>query len=101
MNDTVLHDKFRGALLGTMIGDALGAPVEGCDYERLNEILDNFINLQSPQRELNLNAFGMITGGAIPDGTARYTDDTQMTLTVKSSLACRSVIARSVGAPSV
>jgi ADP-ribosylglycohydrolase len=30
-----LRDKFRGALLGTMVGDALGNPVEGWDFERL------------------------------------------------------------------
>lgn len=59
-----LTDRFRGALLGTAVGDALGAPVEGHRHvprEYLDSILEDPPNLT-------------------------YTDDTAMTLGVARSL---------------
>jgi len=64
-NPTKLKNRFRGALIGTMIGVAFGMPVEGYtasmikqQYGTLNELL--------PARL----------------GQRTYTDDTQMTIGV-------------------
>jgi poly(ADP-ribose) glycohydrolase ARH3 len=80
------RDKFEGALLGTMVGDALGATVEGTDAGRLRAILDALPLMSAPERELNVALFGLITGYDIPPGAAHYTDDTQMTIGVAESL---------------
>ncbi len=62
-----LRSRFRGALLGVAVGDAIGAPFEGAvsafpgSLERLGE----------------------------PDSPLRYTDDTHMTLGVAESLVQR------------
>jgi hypothetical protein len=59
-----LQDRFRGALLGAAIGDALGAPFEGAptvDPDDLNGLLER-------------------------PGPLRYTDDTHMTLGMSESL---------------
>jgi poly(ADP-ribose) glycohydrolase ARH3 len=63
-----LADRFRGALLGVAIGDALGAPLEG-----------------GPGRSLDA-----LTGWSEqPPHELRYTDDTHMTLaTARSLLEC-------------
>jgi poly(ADP-ribose) glycohydrolase ARH3 len=64
MDTERLRDKFRGALLGVAVGDALGAPFEGmgvvspADLKRLEE----------------------------KPGPLRYTDDTHMTLGMAESL---------------
>ncbi len=84
--DDVLRSRFQGAMLGTMVGDVLGAPVEGWDCERMNAMLDSLPTLSVPERELNKAIFGLITGAEVPEGTARYTDDTQMTIGVAESL---------------
>lgn len=57
-------DRFRGALLGLALGDAMGAPFEGGVVERL---LWRCI-------------------GRTEDGCRRYTDDTQMSLDLAASL---------------
>jgi poly(ADP-ribose) glycohydrolase ARH3 len=59
-----LKAKFRGALLGTAIGDALGAPVEGYDREMV----------------------GSVYGGEWKMIYGRYTDDTEMMIGVAESL---------------
>jgi ADP-ribosylglycohydrolase len=65
-----LRKRFRGALIGTMVGDALGMPVEGCSgiaIERtLGEVRD------------------MIPGRQRRAGT--YTDDTQMMIGLAETL---------------
>lgn len=64
MDLETLRDKFRGALLGVAIGDALGAPFEGAlsvDESAVAEL----------EKE---------------PGPLRYTDDTHMTLGVAESL---------------
>lgn len=58
-------DRFRGALVGTAIGDALGSPLEGrarVDQADVDRVLDG-------------------------TGHARFTDDTAMTLAFARSLA--------------
>ena len=63
-----LRDKFRGALLGAAVGDALGAPFEGA-------------HLISPAELTRLRE---------EPGQLKYTDDTHMTLGLAQSLvACR------------
>lgn len=91
MNTEELRDKFAGALLGTFVGDALGAPVEGWPPDRLRETLDN-LALQPPgsRREMYDALVGLLSldvGGVVPPGSGRYTDDTQMTIGLAESLA--------------
>ena len=64
-----LRDRFRGALLGTLVGDALGMPVEGWparairqEFGEVREMLD------------------------VRLGRGTYTDDTQMTLALAEAL---------------
>lgn len=57
--------RFTGCLLGGAVGDALGAPVE---FMKLDQILRQF------------GPAGVRGHAASPDGVARITDDTQMTL---------------------
>ncbi len=54
-----MKSKFRGALIGGAVGDALGAPVEGCTWEEVR---------------------------LFHGGTMRYTDDTEMMIGVAESL---------------
>jgi poly(ADP-ribose) glycohydrolase ARH3 len=61
-----LRAKFIGALLGSAIGDALGAPVEGRSMEMVS------------------SRYGEGTGWTMIDG--RYTDDTEMMIGVAESL---------------
>lgn len=64
---TALHDRFRGALLGTAIGDALGAPFEGNPTVNAAD-LAAWIHADTP---------------------LRWTDDTHMTIGIAESLiAC-------------
>lgn len=66
-----LKDKFKGALVGTHVGDALGMPVEG----------------QPP--ELIQMRFGQVTEMIEARmGAGTYTDDTEMMIAVAESL-CR------------
>jgi poly(ADP-ribose) glycohydrolase ARH3 len=63
-----MKDRIRGALLGTMIGDALGRPFEGApagDVARLRAAIEHRVNRP--------RAWG-------------HTDDTEMTLSVAESL---------------
>ncbi len=86
MNEAVLRDRFRGALLGTMVGDALGAPVEGWECDQLNEKLDDVTILPIADRQQHIPIFGLLSGAELIPGTAYYTDDTQMTIGVAESL---------------
>ncbi|MBW3604934.1 MAG: ADP-ribosylglycohydrolase family protein [Actinobacteria bacterium] len=64
---TALHDRFRGALLGTAVGDALGAPFDGSPTVNATD-LAAWIHADAP---------------------LRWTDDTHMTIGVAESLiAC-------------
>jgi poly(ADP-ribose) glycohydrolase ARH3 len=64
MERAQLQTKFRGALLGVAVGDALGAPFEGTRFMPRGA-LDRLV--QDP-------------------GSMRYTDDTHMTLGLAASL---------------
>ena len=65
----MLLEKFRGALLGVAVGDALGAPVESFDGA-------------SARRFYEKRGWKMVSG--------KYTDDTEMTIGVAESLiACK------------
>jgi ADP-ribosylglycohydrolase len=37
-NTSLLYEKVYGCLIGGLIGDAMGAPVEGWDYKRIEEV---------------------------------------------------------------
>lgn len=65
-----LRDNFRGALLGTFVGDALGMPLEGLDYIEIKK---------------EYEAITHMIGGRLQKGS--YTDDTQMMIGVAESLA--------------
>lgn len=82
-----LRARFSGALLGTMVGDALGAPMEGWDIKHLNDTLSLLEKLpkNSPYRGLCDHRVGVL-GGRLAAGQAFYTDDTQMTFAVAESL---------------
>ncbi len=60
----ISRSKFRGALIGSAVGDALGAPVEGCTMEEVSSVYENGWELKS----------------------GRYTDDTEMMIGVAESL---------------
>lgn len=84
-----LRDKFRGALLGTFVGDAVGVPVEGFTHEQLAEVLDAVARLpQGSEARAETEALlGLISNPAyFPDDSAPYSDDTQMMHGVAESL---------------
>ncbi|MDI6810315.1 MAG: ADP-ribosylglycohydrolase family protein [archaeon] len=64
--DVDLKSKFRGALIGSAVGDAIGAPVEGWSMEMVS-------SMYSEEK-----GWKMIYG--------RYTDDTEMMIGVAESL---------------
>lgn len=90
MNEEVLRGKFVGALLGTFVGDALGAPVEGWPPDRIADTLEGIADLPAgARREMFEGILGLLSGGSALSGIARYTDDTQMMIGVAESLAER------------
>jgi poly(ADP-ribose) glycohydrolase ARH3 len=84
------RSKFVGALLGVMVGDTFGAPVEGWTSERIGDVLRVLSTLppNSPYRGLYDNVVGVLSGHVAP-GRGNYTDDTQMTMAVAESLLAR------------
>ena len=64
LNTQIVSDKIRGCLIGGAAGDALGYPVEFMSDEQL------FADCGSEG----------ITEYCLTDGTALFSDDTQMTL---------------------
>jgi poly(ADP-ribose) glycohydrolase ARH3 len=85
-----MQSKFVGALLGVMVGDTFGAPVEGWTCERIGDVLRVLSTLppNSPYRGLYDNVVGVLSGHVAP-GRGNYTDDTQMTMAVAESLLSR------------
>ncbi len=84
-----MRDKFRGALLGTFVGDAVGVPVEGFTHEQLSEVLDAVSRLPegSESRAETERILGLISNPAhFADDSAPYSDDTQMMHGVAESL---------------
>lgn len=67
-----LVDAAQGALLGTMVGDALGMPAEGLARQELVQKLGRLDSLRD---------------GRLPAG--EYTDDTEMTIGVAEALVDR------------
>ena len=54
MVEQVLRSKFPGALVGTGIGDALGAPFEGrrsVSFEEIEELADRLYSLHMHIRQ--------------------------------------------------
>ena len=69
-----LQDKFRGCLLGAMIGDVIGAPVEAESPGYIASTYRSIDDILATESVEEFNA---------PDWTVgRYTDDTQMTICV-------------------
>ena len=68
MNNSGLKDRFRGALLGTFIGDALGMPLEGW---RGRELQSKGLVRDMLDKRL---------------GRGTYTDDTQMMIGLAEAL---------------
>jgi len=69
MDQDTVRDRFEGTLLGTMVGDALGMPVEGWDS---SDIRHQFGTLRE------------MTEARLGRGT--YTDDTEMMIALADSL---------------
>ncbi|XP_035204839.1 ADP-ribose glycohydrolase ARH3-like [Stegodyphus dumicola] len=66
----MLASKFRGCMIGALMGDCLGAPFEG-DSRVSNRVLSNYFNSLTSGESIQI----------FP-----YTDDTAMTLSVAKSL---------------
>ncbi len=64
-----LLDRFRGAMLGTLAGDALGMPVEGWSRRRIRSRLGELREMLDARL-----------------GAGTYTDDTQMTAALAEAL---------------
>ncbi|RYE60061.1 MAG: hypothetical protein EOO82_03665, partial [Oxalobacteraceae bacterium] len=89
MTNDRLRDKFRGALIGTFVGDAVGIPVEGFPHDQLSDILDAVSKMpKDSQTRLETQAMlGLISNpDDFPDNSAQYSDDTQMMHGVAESL---------------
>lgn len=69
-----------------MVGDALGATVEGSDPTWLAKMLNGIPLLAPAEREMTRAVFGIVTGLEVEPGSAHYTDDTQMMIGVAESL---------------
>ncbi len=75
MKEESLRSKFRGALLGTAVGDVLGMPVENHSY----------IQIQRAHGRLK-----ELKDGWLPRGT--YTDDTQLMIALAECLAANKAV---------
>jgi poly(ADP-ribose) glycohydrolase ARH3 len=82
--ETNLKEKFVGSMLGALLGDVIGAVVEG---ESPGYIRKTFKNLDEL---LALEHVEELFGGKWPVG--RYTDDTQMALSVAEWLISETVL---------
>lgn len=76
-------DKYRGALIGQAIGDALGAPVEGLKPGRISELYGRIEDYVDPLIAFKEKPYRWRMPGL-------YTDDTQQALLLGESLVrCR------------
>ncbi len=82
--DIDIRDNFRGALVGTFIGDAMGAPVEGYGFAKLVRVYERVRNelgdtgqpgWAKPEPEQLTRILG---SSLLSLGAGRYTDDTEM-----------------------
>src|ERR1041385_1014 len=85
--------RFKGALLGTFVGDALGMPVENWQPARIRRRFGTLDVLHSASPWLRAYAFiyGALkdplgTRLSLPLRVGSYTDDTQMMICVAESL---------------
>ena len=69
MDPELLKDKFIGSLLGTLVGDALGMPVEGYGFRTIEEEYGEIRDMLDARL-----------------GPGTYTDDTEMMIAVAESL---------------
>jgi poly(ADP-ribose) glycohydrolase ARH3 len=83
----LIRDCFRGALLGTMIGDALGADMEQAPPYFLRDHLRD-----APDYEAAMSPGGILHRRRAAPGTVCYTDDTQMTLGLAEGLVERGAV---------
>ena len=79
MSDEKIRDRFRGVLLGTLCGDALGAPAEGLARNQIVPILGHWLHDMVDRPRFDARAPAMLKAG-------RYTDDTQMTQALAEAL---------------
>ncbi len=84
-------DHFRGVLMGTFIGDVVGAPFEGAHHDRINETIRHARGeleaLGQPVAEMDdeLLLFHVVDA-LFSEGNLRYTDDTQMMIGLAEAL---------------
>lgn len=67
-----MNDEILGCLLGGAVGDAAGAPLEFYDFEMTDDAVSN--------------AMGMSGGGALNIGVGQLTDDSELAISLMSSL---------------
>jgi len=72
-------DKFRGALLGLAVGDALGAPIEGMKPGRIRELFQEVRDYLDNRNAYQKRPYRLRLPGV-------YTDDTQQALCLAESL---------------
>jgi poly(ADP-ribose) glycohydrolase ARH3 len=77
--NATLRDRFRGVMLGTLCGDALGAPAEGLAREQIIPTLGGWLHEMIDRPLASQRAPSMLRAG-------RYTDDTQMTQALAEAL---------------
>ena len=67
------HDRVRGALLGTAVGDALGMPVEGLSHQNVRTYYKGIKEYRADEER-----------GDLAEG--QWTDDTQLTFAIARAL---------------
>lgn len=77
MNDEI-KERFRGCLMGQLVGDALGAQVE---FRSVSQIKDYFTNFDN---EICVDFTG--DGGTFGIATGQITDDSEMAIALASSI---------------
>lgn len=68
-----IAEKFAGAMIGSICGDILGAPVEFMEVEKILKTYDGPLT-------------GYVSGGWLDVEVGEYTDDTQMSLAIIRSI---------------
>lgn len=79
MDNTTLRDRFRGVLLGTLCGDALGAPGDGMARNQIQRVFGGPLTEMVDRPKVEGRT-------AVVARAGRYTDDTQMTQALAEAL---------------
>ncbi len=89
MENTLLFKKVYGALIGSAIGDAMGGPVEGFSYEKIDKDYGHVESLL-PYTEIPIAVHGPfdLCAGA-------YTDDSRMSKVFSSAIIKKGAVANS------